>query len=314
MKDRLSNVLDQEKFQQLSRNEIAEIVKEKRLPKCVAIMLDGTRRILKLEPEFRDDSWLYNEDHIKGLIYKSMQVADTFFDFGVDTVIGPLASLGNLNRKNFMPEGLDRLFSPLTDEYSLDVIKKQKVGISFYGDLDHARNLSGGEIIDKYSKILEKICPKNPQKRILLGIGFSTDTETDIIARLAVDYFNKNERVPNHDQLVENYFGFQVPPIDIFIRTNEVKLSGGLTPLLTGPDTQLYFPVSPGIMSLTEPVLRKILYDYLFSRTLSHGTHEHSPISDSEAEEIKNFYIDHKNTVLGVGKKVGDIWIHKVDK
>ncbi len=311
MKERATEIPARDVFLRMYREEIAEIVRARGTPKCACIMLDGTRRVLKLEPGYHDDKWLYYEDHIKGLIYKSMEVADTFFDFGLDTVIGPLASLGNLNRKDFMPTGLDRLLSPLLDEYSVSIMQKHGAAISFYGDLDHVRAMNGGEIIDNYARILEKINPANPEKHILLGVGFSTDTETDIIARQAIEFYRKTGQTPLHEDLVKQYFGHEAPPIDIFIRTNEVKPSGGLTPLLTQHDTQMYFPVSPGIMSLSEPVLRKILYDYLFGRVLSHGMHEHGPVTDEEALKVKNFYIKNKNEVMGIGQRVADMWIHK---
>lgn len=301
-------------FLKSDRGEIAEIIKETGQPKCVAVMLDGTRRVLKLKPGFHDDRWLYHEDHITGLIHKSIEVADTFFDCGLDTVIGPLASLGNLNRKNFMPLGLERLLNPLLDEYSLSIYKKHNAAVTFYGDLDGARNMQGGEIIDKYIESFKKINPKIPQKHILIGIGFSTDRETEIIANLAIDYYKETGKNPIRNDLIKKYFGQDVPAIDIFIRTNEVKMSGGLTPLLTQHDTQLYFPVAPGIMSLTEPVIKSILYDYLYSRILSHGMHEHSPITEQEAEVVSNFYEIHQNEVLGLGRRVGDLWIHDFQK
>lgn len=311
MKDKVNYTPNFESFMAMSRKDVQEVVKERGLPKCVAIMLDGTRRVLKLEPEYRDDKWLYYENDIKGLIYKSMDVTDTFFDFGINTVIGPLASIGNINRKSFIPDGLDRLLSPLLDEYPTSVLKKHNASISLYGDLDYVKKLAGGDIIEKYKKIFREISPKSPSKNIFLGVAFSTDTETDIIAEQAINYFKKTGNMPTHQVLVENYFGFNVPPIDIFIRTNEVKLSGGMTPLLTQHDTQLYFPVSPGILSMNESVIRKIMYDYLFSRVLSHGMHEHSSITDDETSEIRDFYMAQKESVLGVGKSVGDIWIHK---
>ena len=277
-------------------------------------MLDGTRRVLKIKPGFHDDRWLYHEDHITGLIHKSIEVADTFFDFGLNTVIGPLASLGNLNRKDFMPVGLGRLLKPLMDGYSLSVYKKQNAAVSFYGDLEYAREMKGGEIIDQYIESFKKINPEFPQKRILIGIGFSTDRETEIIANLAIDFYKESGNRPDKKDLIEKYFGVNIPPVDIFIRTNEVKPSGGLTPLLIQHDTQLYFPVSPGIMSLSEITIRKILYDYLFSRVLSHGMHEHNPISDEQAKIVKDFYDQHRDDVLGVGRRVGDMWIHDSQK
>lgn len=297
-------------FLNCDRREIAEIIKETGKPQCAVVMLDGTRRVLKLRPGFHDDRWLYHEDHITGLIHKSVEVADTLFDCGLDTVIGPLASLGNLNRENFIPLGLDRLLKPLLDEYSLSVCKKHNAAVTFYGDLDGARNMQGGEIIDKYIESFREINPKVHQKHILIGIGFSTDRETEIIANLAIDHYKETGKNPTRNDLIKKYFGQDVPAIDIFIRTNEVKMSGGLTPLLTQHDTQLYFPVAPGIMSLTENTIKLILYDYLYSRVLSHGMHEHIPITEQEAEVVSNFYESHRSEVLGLGRRVGDIWIH----
>lgn len=301
-------------FLRIDRAEIAKIVKERGLPKCAAVMLDGTRRLLKIKPGFHDDRWLYHQDHITGLIHKSIEVADTFFDFGVDTVVGPLASLGNLNRKDFMPVGLDRLLKPLIDEYSFSIYRKHNASVSFYGDLEHARNMPGGEIIDRYIELFGKTNPKFPEKNILIGIGFSTDRETEIVADFAIDHYKETGNKPNQKDLIKKYFGMDVPQIDIFIRTNEVKPSGGLTPLLIQHDTQLYFPVSPGIMSLSENTLRKILYNYLYSRVLSHGMHEHSPITNKQAEIIKDFYDQHRDDVLGLGRRVGDMWIHDSQK
>lgn len=314
MKEQLRESLSMTDFLKIDRAEIAEIVKERGLPRCAAIMLDGTRRVLKIKPGFHDDHWLYHEDHITGLIHKSIEVADTFFDFGVDTIVGPLASLGNLNRKDFMPVGLDRLLKPLIDEYSFSIYRKHNAAVSFYGDLEHARNMPGGEIIDRYIESFGKTNPKFPEKNILIGIGFSTDRETEIVANLAIDHYKETGNKPNQKDLIKKYFGMDVPQIDIFIRTNEVKPSGGLTPLLIQHDTQLYFPVSPGIMSLSENTLRKILYDYLYSRVLSHGMHEHSPITNEQAEIIKDFYDQHRDDVLGLGRRVGDMWIHDSQK
>lgn len=61
-------------------------------------------------------------------------------------------------------------------------------------------------------------------------------------------------------------------------------------------------------------VIRKIFYDYLFNRNLSHGIYEHKPITEEQVKYIKDFYMSNKEIVLGVGKRVGDIWIHKPEK
>lgn len=297
-------------FQKLYRKEIKEILKKNSRPKCVALMLDGTRRVLKVHPGFHNDSWLYYEDHIQGLMYKVIDLIDMLFDMGVINIIGPLITFGNLHRQNFVPEGLKRLIEPLLNEKSVKVIKKHRAAVRFYGDLEYIRNMPGGEIIDEYKLKFSKISNIHPKHLILIGVGVSTDRDTKIIAEMAIKMYQKNHKIPTYEDLVSNYFGSSVPPIDIFIRTNEMRASGGLTPLLTSHDTQWYIPVSPGVISLSEKVIREILYDYLFCRSLSHGMHEHKPITHKQAIQISDFYYKNKDSVLGIGKRIGDIWIH----
>ena len=90
-------------FQLLTKKEVTEIVQELGKPQNVALMIDGTRRLLKVEPEHNDDAWLYDSDHITALMHKSIQAADDLFDMGIEVVTGPLASYGNLQRDDFMP-------------------------------------------------------------------------------------------------------------------------------------------------------------------------------------------------------------------
>ncbi|MEN8253739.1 MAG: hypothetical protein ABFQ62_05200 [Patescibacteria group bacterium] len=304
-----------EEFLKLTRNEIAEIVKTTQKPKNVTFMIDGTRRMLKLNPEHHSDSWLYHQDHIRVLMEKSIEVADCFFDMGVEVVMGPLISLGNLHREGFVPTGLERLLLPLTEERSLGIIKKHQVHVTFYGDIGHAKSLPKGEIVQDFQDNFERINRQvpSPKKRILIGLGFSTDRETTLIAHKAVEFFEREGRLPTQEELVLEYFGFEVPSVDIFIRTNELKSSGGLTPFLTQPNTQLYFPNSPGIISFTEPNVKKILHDYLFNRSLSAGMHQHQPINSDQAQRINDFYHNSQNQITGVGSRVGDIWIHETE-
>ena len=90
---------------------------------------------------------------------------------------------------------------------------------------------------------------------------------------------------------------------------NEMRASGGLTPLLTGLETQWYVPVAPGIVSFSERLIRLILCDYLCYRIISKGTHEHQLIDESEAALVKAFYHEHSKKVLGLGSRISDVWL-----
>ena len=304
--------MEQQEFLSKSRQELATIVQQRQKPRTVALMYDGTRRMLKVEADHHNDAWLYDKKHIDNLMHRVMDAVDFFFDVGVHTVVGPLASMGNLQRRNFMPNGLQRLLEPMLDDYSTRILARYDAAVHLYGDLDYARSLGGGSIVDDISEKFAARNPQHPRHYVAIGIGFSTDHETTLIARMAVDRAKATGAMPSKEELITAYFGFPAPPIDIFIRTNEMKASGGQTPLLTGADTQWYVPVAPGIISMSEPVLRDMLHDYLFNRTLSGGTHEHQPINAQQAEDIRSFYVASQSRVLGVGRKVADVWLHKL--
>lgn len=188
--------------------------------------------MLKLDPRHHDDLWLYDENHITNLIHQSLLLADMLFDCGVEVVFGPLISLGNLKRQNFVPLGIRRLLDPFLDDFSVKIYQEKRINVSFYGCLDQICQIPKGKIINEYIAKLKSLSDSKSTKRIVLGLGFSTDSETEFIANQAIDYYITHHKKPDRKRLIEIYFGFEVPPIDIFIRTNEVRASGGLTPLL----------------------------------------------------------------------------------
>lgn len=59
-------------FLKLDIQAIREIIEERNIPKNIALMADGTRRMLKLQPDFRNDYWLYEQSHINKMMEKVM--------------------------------------------------------------------------------------------------------------------------------------------------------------------------------------------------------------------------------------------------
>ncbi len=307
-----SRRLSQAEFLQLSRSEVAEIVGQRGKPKNVALVVDGTRRMLQLTSHLED---VYSYEHdpsneMRQLMEKSVETGDLLFDMGVEFVTGPLATMGNLTRPGFIPYGLKLLLDPLTGDDTLRVLEKHQASLHFYGDMDYIRTQEGGEIIDQYITFFENINPTVPRHRVLVGLGISTKSDLVLSARAFSEFKELYGKEPSVEELREYRFGFPVPPIDIFVRTNEVKLSGCLDPLLQSDETQFYFPVSPGILSLEEPVIRTVLHDYLYNRAVSGGKHVHQVLTQEEIHEVLKYYDANKTRVLGVGRQIGgDIWI-----
>lgn len=305
----LTGKIKYEDFLRMNYDEITAIISKKGKPKCVALMADGTRRMLKLNCKHKDDVWLYDRKHINKMIERVMIVVDFLFSVGVEVIIGPLISFSNILRPRYLSEGLPTILDALIESFSSELIEKHHITVSFYGDLNYIKSLPGGEIIKSYQQQFKAKSSLVSNRRVLIGLGFNTCHETELIARLSIDFYLKFNHYPSYSELVQTYFGAEVPQIDIFIRTNEMRDSGGLTPLLTGLETQWYIPIAPGIKSFSEDLIRRILYDYLFQRVISKGSHEHQPLTDKERGQIKKFYENHQHSIFGFGHRIGDIWL-----
>lgn len=304
--------MDRLKFLNLPREEIAEIVRRRGKPKNVALVVDGTRRMLQLT-SYNDGVYSYKEDpanEMRELMKISVGAGDILFDMGVEVVTGPLATMGNLQRSGFVPYGLKLLLDPLKEGDTLGVLERHNAALTFYGDLDYIRSLDGGEIVDQYVNFFNNRNPADPKRRVLVGLAISSESDLLSAYKTYGQLFEQNRSAPTIEELRQAYFGFKVPPVDVFIRTNEVKESGCLHPLLKTDTTQLFFPVSPGILSMNERVLREIMYDYLYNRIRSGGTHEHQVLTVEEMNEARVFYESRKFQVIGVGSRVSDdFWI-----
>lgn len=300
--------LTQKEFSSLPSEDISRFVKDADLG-TVAFMMDGTRRLLKTKPEHRDDDWLYHKEYITKLIIRSLKVAELFYEYGVDNIIGPLISQNNLDRQSFFPVGALNLIEPLASDYAKELYKKWGVRVVFYGNKESYRNRKGAQEIINLINNVERMTTGNKDRKMLIGVGFNTIDEEKLISDMAITYYKKTKKNPSLRKLKEIYYGVNLPEIGVFIRTNEIRVSGGFPPLLSGPRTQLYFPVSPGIISMNRKTIKKILYDYLFNRVLSYGKHAHKPISSRESQELIRFYENNQEVTLGVGRRIGDVWV-----
>lgn len=243
-------------------------------------------------------------------------MVDFIFSLGIKFVTGPLISLQNFNRPNFLPKGAEILLDSIFQDFSIEISKKHKIKWIIYGNKDYIEALpEGKDFLYEYEKKFEELSrgSDNNSPRILLGIGYCTDIDTHFIVKESINFYRINNYYPTFNDFFIFCFKEIVPSIDIFIRTNEMRASGGLHPLLVNAGTQFYTPVSPGLISFSETVIRKIIWDYLFARVVSGGTHHHLPLSVNEENKILKFYTRNKDVVLGVGERIGDIWLPKLN-
>jgi len=272
-------------------------------PRVAVFPINGTRRWFALEHL----EAMGVEDPIKAYMdisqARHIELYRLFFDHGVDTLLTPvfgseLFRRGDQYIRRIGMEGLARLTE---DSTFLDFYSEYQVRVRFYGD--YRRELDGTEfapLIEKFDALTHRT---RTFQRARLFFGVFASDATESAAALAVDFFQRQARVPTRREMVEMYYGEYVNPVDFFIGFD--KLSAFDYPLLASGEEDLYFTVAPSLY-LTAPQLRSILYDHLFTRR-AQGP-DYSVLSAEDWDRMRLFYTNNGQKTLGVGTLHGGIW------
>ncbi len=126
----------------------------------------------------------------------------------------------------------------------------------------------------------------------------------ETVARLSVEHYLAQGAVPDKQTLIRKYYGEDLSPVSMFIGFD--KFSAFDMPLLSTGEEDLYFSVSPSPY-MTEQQLRTILYDHIYMRRVSEP--DYTKLSLSDLDWLRNYYRNHKDHVLGVGKLKFDLWL-----
>ena len=248
------------------------------------------------------------EDFIRGYLDivgpKMVELLKMFFEHGIDTVLSPLfgpdlmARSGDYN--NLIVPGLTWFIkSPLR----LQFYEEYDVRVSIYGD---AKKYLIGK---KYASILKnfediKQKTKNHHShRLFIGVFGNDAAET--VSEIGIKFYEKDQRPPNKREIIEEYYGEYVDPVDIFIGFE--KPNAYDMPLIANGSEDLYFTVCPSTY-LNPRLLRTIFYDHLFSRKNNDNSWDDLPAEDWHS--LAQYYHMNQEWILGVGKKHpnGRIW------
>ncbi len=299
--------MDLQTFLQLPLDEVAEIVRANG-PRVCVFPINGTRRWFVLE--YGQQKW---EDPF--LAYMDMAARNhvelyrLFFDHGVGTLITPAFGPDLLLRseeyvRRVGTDGLARLaqhptFVNFYDEYD--------VRVHFYGD--HRRYLSGSEfayLSDLFDAAAERT---RHHQRFRLFFGIFAHDATQSVAEFSARYFQEHGHLPEKRALIEMYYGEYVEPVDLFIGFD--RFSAFDFPLLATGQEDLYFTVSPSpYMNSTQ--LRHILYDHIYTRRSPEP--DYAALPPEELQDVRTFYLAHREQTLGVGKLLHGIWVPELGR
>jgi hypothetical protein len=183
------------------------------------------------------------------------------------------------------------------------------IRVKIYGNYRILETMGYKEVMDWIDAVQTETSGNNSHT-LYYGIACSNREEYARIMNHAVAFHQEHGRTPTHDELVEWYYNGNVNEIDFFIRPTIFRDSDVQPPLISGVNTQMYFPAAP-FPFINQEMIREIFFDLIYNRTITYGTDGEAfdVINDDDLESIKNYYTENRSSILGVGDRIGDFWL-----
>jgi undecaprenyl diphosphate synthase len=307
----MPNPYKQSEFLSLQQEEIAAIVKEFGKPLSGVLIPDGTRKIgiicYGLEPSMKD----FEKTLFTRINQDLMNVVKLFFVHGLQSLFVPCLTNGNLKRsKQYVDVAVNiGLKYILHSEDWMKFYNENGIRVKIYGNYRILETMGYKEVMDWIDAVQTETSGNNSHT-LYYGIACSNREEYARIMNHAVAFHQEHGRTPTHDELVEWYYNGNVNEIDFFIRPTIFRDSDVQPPLISGVNTQMYFPAAP-FPFINQEMIREIFFDLIYNRTITYGTDGEAfdVINDDDLESIKNYYTENRSSILGVGDRIGDFWL-----
>lgn len=303
--------ISHDEFIKLPTEKIREIVHNKGIPKVGVLIPDGTRRWGIINLNLNPDLETFEEELFKVENKQVIEKVKIFFNHGLDTLFMPGVTHGNFKRTGQYVDtvtniGLKFIFN---DQSWFDFYEKYDVKVKIYGDLKYVKKMGYDQVI-KWIKNVEELTKNNSSYKIFHGLACSNSFESIRLVNMAIDFYKKNIRSPSKEELIKLYYGEKVDEVDFFLRPTVIRDSDIQPLLISGRKTQFYFPISP-VLSFTKEMYREILYDMLFSRmiTMSRKQWKRENLNRQQIEYLKKYYDLNKSSIIGIGKRIGNLWV-----
>ena len=103
-----------------------------------------------------------------------------------------------------------------------DLYTNYVVRVGFYGAYENTLLSSGDDdVLDSFVQTMH-VTRKNDQRQILWGVF--AENEVSAAIDLSIKFYEKHHRNPSEADLIVNYYGFDVSPVDIYITSGKPRL------------------------------------------------------------------------------------------
>jgi len=270
-----------EQFLAAPVEQVAEVA-----PATLIFAAGGTRRsavLAGLSPQ-SDDYAYWSRDRMIACV-------ELFFRLGVrhvfTTVIRPgqLAEVGRYR---------DRLLDWVVEGLSGPEV------LADYARLGWQVRLMGGESIPELRAAAEQLCAATPERSThTLWLYAVPEPGAPWQWLLAAA---QRAQARTREEAIRALYGDDIPLATLYLGFGKLMLAPDIFPPLLAGEVQCYWPQRPGY-SLDEPMLRRIFYDYAYSRPT--WSADRGGRYDGLARQRAAWETD---AVIGVGRRMGDFW------
>jgi adenosine tuberculosinyltransferase len=252
---------------------------------------NGTRRWYLLHRSRHPNT----DDYVVTLIRRQAELHRLIFAHGISVIMAP--GFG----KELLARGTDytRLVLGGLLRLAEDPVYQEMfscgVRIRFYGDF--------AEVLDTqtFRPILQECARLTSDTAsgdgALLLIGLFADAPYPTLARLSVKIAARRGRPPERRELIEGYYGLDVPDLSLYLGFAQPALFD--VPLVATGREDLYTTLTPS-PDLTEVQLREILYDHLVTRRIPDPDYE--TLSAEARLALTEYNERYSGITLGVGR------------
>ena len=302
--------MDRSIFMKLPTGDIANLIKTEGIPKVGVFVSDGNRRLVLSKTKLQENTSGFFEELVTMQTSGFLNNLHIFFGHGLRILFAPLFSRSVLSRKSNYPVfvALKTLKLLFTDDTWLKFYDTWNVRVKIYGNLAVLSESGCEPALDWIHGIQEKT-KTYTMHTLFIGIGGEPGIGKDA-AKAAVLFFQKNQREASRAELSDWLYGETVPFADFFIMCSKFAGLGALPGLICDARTESYYLPAPAAISLTKPVYRAILYDLIYLRRgKAAKPYQLSPV---QRHQLQEWYAKHANQVIGLGKKIGTVWIPEI--
>ncbi len=256
-------------------------------PESVIVVAGGTRRAAVLSGLPTE-----SEDYAHWLFGQMMAYYDLLFRHGIRNILNPIVISANLIefarfRIRFLSWIVEGLAGPTSlAEYARRGWRMRIVGIEHLPELREA------------AALLEANTPEHWTRTVWWIV--TTYAEEPWVALLAA---TQRVGARTRAEVIRALYGEDIPTARLLLGFGKPIISPEVLPLLLVGELQGYWVQRPGY-SLTEPMLRRILYDYAYTRATGSGTERGWRYADVSLQRAAW----ETDAVLGLGRRLGGFW------